>query len=195
MSVLLIYLLESLLFLEFGTPWLPTFCVHMGTMESITVFIVVPFVLIRGLYLCYLWVIMFHCNKSSVTCCRTVSLRLHPNKNLLAPNFRTYKQTDVNWVEPVLLPANNCHYLQHKGGIVAALSDCHHPNSLVSVISAWKNTRTTLISQTAMFSWSVVSVTWWLSCQFMVMFIRANKVFHLLHIIFITFINFLLPWP
>jgi hypothetical protein len=127
-------------------------------MVFITVFIVVYFVLIRGHYFCYLWQILFHCNKSSELCCRTVSLRLHPNKNLLAPNFRIYKQTDVNWVEPVLRPTNNCHYLQYNGGIVAALSDCHHPSSMVSVISAWKNTRSKLISQTAMFLWSVVLV-------------------------------------
>jgi hypothetical protein len=166
--MLVIYLLESSLFLESGAPWLPTFYVYMDSMESV--------------FKCS----MYHCIKSSEMCCRTVSLRLHPNTNLLAPNFRMYKQIDDNWVEPTLLPANNCHYLQHKGGIVAALSDCHHPDSLVSAISVWKNMRTNFISQTAVFLWSIMSVTWRSSCQFMVILIRASEVFHLLHIFFIT---------
>ncbi|XP_069680135.1 A disintegrin and metalloproteinase with thrombospondin motifs adt-2-like [Periplaneta americana] len=61
---------------------------------------------------------------------RTVSLRLRPNTNLVAPSFRTYKQVDDHWVEPLPQPASNCHYLQHGGGVVAALSGCLHPNAL-----------------------------------------------------------------
>jgi hypothetical protein len=63
-------------------------------------------------------------------------------------------------VENLLLPANNCHYLQRKEGIVAALSDCHHPNSLVSIILARKYTRTNLITLIAAFSlFSIVGYT------------------------------------
>ncbi|PSN29286.1 hypothetical protein C0J52_28352 [Blattella germanica] len=64
---------------------------------------------------------------------RPISLRLRPNRNLLAPNFRIYKQFSDNWREQLILPSRNCHYLQNEGGVIAALSNCHHPYTLVRI--------------------------------------------------------------
>lgn len=63
--------------------------------------------------------------------CRYIDLNLKPNKNLLAPNFKSYSWSNSDYPSISQYFNRNCHYLHKNQSVVAAFTLCE-PEAIVS---------------------------------------------------------------